>query len=169
MGRLLDAVEAFGKDYIYPPALETKEERNRAWVIKQLASQGWIWDGTPLKVGDKVSQVKHLPLDNSYTACSKKEFQEWIEWDWVDKKQYVKDKYDCENFAFSFKARTDRRFGINTVGLVIDYSGGHAYNVVLFTDSPPLLYEPQTDEWVYIGEGMSANESYKMERGYIII
>ena len=154
MGRLLDAVEAFGMDYIYPPALETKEDRNRAWVIKQLASQGWIW---------------HLPLDNSYTACSKKEFLEWIEWDWVDKKQYVKDKYDCENFAFSFKARTDRRFGINTVGLVIDYSGGHAYNVVLFTDSPPLLYEPQTDEWVYIGEGMSANESYKMERGYIII
>ena len=169
MGKLTQAVVEFQKKYIYSPNLQTAEKKDRAWVVKQLASQGWIWDGTPLKVGDKVSQVKHLPLDNSYTACSKKEFLEWIEWDWVDKKQYVKDKYDCENFAFSFKARTDRRFGINTVGLVIDYSGGHAYNVVLFTDSPPLLYEPQTDEWVYIGEGMSANESYKMERGYIII
>ena len=55
------------------------------------------------------------------------------------------------------------------MGLVIDYSGGHAYNVVLFSDNPPLLYEPQTDEWVSIGEGMSANESYKMQQGYIII
>ena len=81
MGKLTQAVVEFQKKYIYSPNLQTAEKKDRAWVVKQLASQGWIWDGTPLKVGDKVSQVKHLPLDNSYTACSKKEFQEWIDID----------------------------------------------------------------------------------------
>ena len=169
MGKLTKAIVEFQKKYINPPNLQTKENKTREWVVEQLSSQGWIWDGKPPKVGDKMPQVKHLPLDSNYTACSKKEFMEWVEWDWVDKKQYVAEKYDCENFAFSFKARTDRRFGINTVGFVLDYSGGHAYNVVLFTDSPPLLYEPQSDAWVQIGEGTSATEIYKMQAGYIII
>tara|TARA_R110002012_G_scaffold54593_2_gene139766 strand:+ start:4967 stop:5473 length:507 start_codon:yes stop_codon:yes gene_type:complete len=168
MNELVTALKSLKADYVMPPLASTVE-KDSLWVDQQLMSQGWIWDGTPVKVGDRISQIKRLPLDRKYRVCSKQDFMHWIEWDWVDKKKYVSEHYDCENFAFSFKARTDRKFGINTVGLVIDYSGGHAYNLVLFSDSPPLLYEPQTDEWVYIGEGMSANESYKMQQGYIII
>tara|TARA_R110000824_G_scaffold120706_1_gene276312 strand:+ start:2548 stop:3054 length:507 start_codon:yes stop_codon:yes gene_type:complete len=168
MNELVTALKSLKADYIMPP-LATTVEKDTAWVTEQLSSAGWIWDGKPLEVGDKVPQVKRLPLDTKYHTCSKDEFMHWIEWDWVDKKKYVAEKYDCENFAFSFKARTDRKFGINTVGLVVDYSGGHAYNVVLFSDSPPLLYEPQSDQWVEIGEGMSTSEMYKMEHGFILI
>jgi hypothetical protein len=33
--------------------------------------------------------------------------------------------------------------GINTVGVVIDWSGAHAYNILMTADGTVNLYEPQ--------------------------
>jgi len=98
-------------------------------------------------------------LDNKYVAVSQKEFQKIIDWDWTDNKTYIAEKYDCDNFAFSFKARVDRRFHVNTVGLVIDYDAGHAYNVIVFADGSMKIFEPQSDSWPKIGSKM-----YKFNR-----
>ena len=153
MGELINALEIFKKDYIDPPMMTTKEEKPGHWVVDQLDAAGFLGP-----------DMKRLHLDSKYWACSKKEFEDWIKWDWTNGKRYVLEVYDCDNFAFSFKARCDRKIGINTVGLVIDYSGGHAYNLVCFTDAPAALYEPQGDRWVKGGKGM-----YKMVDGYIIL
>ena len=158
MGELIETLEQFKKDYIDPPLMTTKEEHNTSWIYNQLHEAGFLSHG-----------MKRLHLDSKYWVCSKKEFGDWIEWDWTNKKRYVAEEYDCDNFAFSFKARCDRRIGINAVALVIDYSGGHAYNLVCFTDSPAELYEPQSDRWVQQGTGISKTELYKLTNGYIIL
>ena len=158
MGKLTEALERFGEDYVYPPKLTTKEAKDNKWVYNQLHQAGF------LKAG-----MRKLNLDSKYWACSKKEFEDWIEWDWTNGKKYIAEQYDCDNFAFSFKARCDRKIGINTVAFIIDYSGGHAYNLVCFTDAPAELYEPQSDTWVKPNESKSKTEMYKLTDGYIII
>ena len=103
-------------------------------------------------------------LDNKYQVTTQKDMKKIIDCDWTDNKKYVAEKYDCDNFAFSFKAMVDRRFGVNNVGLVIDYSGGHAYNIIVFNDGSVRLFEPQTDRWARVGTGQ-----YKFEEGKILI
>ena len=153
MGALITRLNRFKVDYIDPPIMTTREVKEEHWITRQLMRAGFT--------GDK---IRRLHLDSKYWVCSKKEFEDWISWDWTNKKQYVSEEYDCDNFAFSFKARCDRKIGINAVGLVIDYSGGHAYNLVIFSDAAPELFEPQGDRWVEGGKGM-----YKMVDGYIIL
>tara|TARA_R110000824_G_scaffold148727_9_gene318616 strand:+ start:402 stop:869 length:468 start_codon:yes stop_codon:yes gene_type:complete len=105
-------------------------------------------------------------LDAKYWACGRLDFHAIVTWDWTDEKKYIAEKYDCDNFAFSFKARMDRKFHLNNVGLVIDYSGGHAYNCVVFADGTAELFEPQTDKFVTskIGSG-----KYICKDGLIIL
>ena len=153
MGKLTEALERFGRDYVYTPMMTTLEKHDTSWIYTQLSSAGFLTSG-----------MKRLHLDSKYWACSKKEFQDWITWDWTNKKKYISEQYDCDNFAFSFKARCDRKIGINTVGFIIDYSGGHAYNLVCFTDAPAELYEPQSDSWPRAGRGY-----YKFQHGQILI
>ena len=105
-----------------------------------------------------------LALDNKYLVTNQADMKKIIDWDWTDNRKYVAEKYDCDNFAFSFKAMVDRKFGVNNVGLVIDYSGGHAYNIFVFNDCTVRLFEPQSDKWPRIGTTM-----YKFEEGKILI
>jgi hypothetical protein len=109
---------------------------------------------TQVEVSRAIGAAKKTWLDNKYVAVSQKEFQKIIDWDWTDNKKYIAEKYDCDNFAFSFKARVDRKFHVNTVGLVIDYEGGHAYNIVVFSDGTSKIFEPQSDSWPKKGTGM---------------
>ena len=113
---------------------------------------------------DPELKMEILSLDSKYFLCDEKDMKAIIKWDWTDNKKYVKEKYDCDNFAFSFKSMVDKRFGLNGVGLVIDYSGGHAYNIVVFQDGSVKIFEPQTDRWPKAGRGQ-----YKFQSGSIII
>ena len=103
-------------------------------------------------------------IDLKYFVCSEKDMREIIKFDWTDRKKYVTDFYDCDNYAFNFKAMVARRFGINSVGIVIDWSGGHAYNIIAFSDGSMKLFEPQSDRWPTLG-----TKNYKFEKGEIII
>ena len=158
MVELLDRLARFKKDYIDPPEMTTREQFNTSWVYKQMKDAGFLTSG-----------MKRLHLDSKYWACSKKEFEGWIKWDWTNKIKFIAVEYDCDNISFSFKARCDRKLGINTVALVIDYSGGHAYNLVCFTDAPAELYEPQSDRWVKPNDSKSKTEFYALKDGYIIL
>lgn len=54
--------------------------------------------------------------------------------------------------------------GVNTVGVVIDDSTAHAYNLVLTLDQPPQVYDWQQEKWGHLGEGL-----YKLEAGLILL
>ena len=42
MGKLLEAVERFGKDYVYPPELETREQVEKNYVYNSLRDKRYI-------------------------------------------------------------------------------------------------------------------------------
>lgn len=64
---------------------------------------------------------------------------------------YEKDYSDCDDFAMAFKGRCALELGVNGVGMVIDTSSGHSYNIVLTCDKQDIrgeslsvkLLEPQ--------------------------
>ena len=108
---------------------------------------------------------KRITLDKKYWLCSREHFQTIIRYNKINEKQYTSDQFDCDNFAFAFKAQVALNHGLNNVGLVIDNSGGHAYNVIIFNDGTAALFEPQTDKYVTPGQ----SEMYSFERGIIIL
>ena len=94
--------------------------------------------------------IQRLPLDGTYYMTDKSNSLNIVAWDWIDNKQYFTERFDCSNFALSFKAHVDEVFGLNQVGLVIDYVTSHAYNVVVFPDNVVMLFEPQSDSLFFL-------------------
>ena len=155
MGMITNRIQEITR-VITPPTLsEPLEEHDTVWIAQRLLNANMIGGSMHRKV-----------LDSKYWTCTRLDFDAIIKWDWTDNKKYVAEKYDCDNFAFSFKARMDRKFHLNNVGLVVDYSGGHAYNCVVFSDGTAELFEPQNDSFKtdQLGTGY-----YKCESGFILI
>ena len=148
MGMITDKVLAIQKAVTPPTLTDSLVEHNGTWITQRLRNTNLIGRSMHRKA-----------LDNKYLTCTRLDFDAIIQWDWTDNKTYIAEKYDCENFSFSFKARVDRRFYINTVGLVIDYEAGHAYNVIIFANGSMKIFEPQSDGWPKIGSKL-----YKFNR-----
>jgi len=58
---------------------------------------------------------------------------------------YLKDKFDCENFAIVTSARVALNYLINSCGIAV--GGGHAFNLILAYENGkivPHTYEPQS-------------------------
>ena len=91
------------------------------------------------------TKVRRILLDNKYRLCVSEDMQRIIEWDFVDQKEYLADFWDCDDFAFAFKARCAAVFGVNQVALIVDYSSLHAYNLIVLPDEKIWLMEPQND------------------------
>ena len=85
------------------------------------------------------ADIIRLPLGPEFALTDKSTFIDFIAWDWVDSFEYHK-FYRCGNFAISFKASADQ-WGVNQVGLVLDYQSGHAYNIVVFPDGNVMLLD----------------------------
>lgn len=125
------------------------------------------------EVDDAINTVKGynkknwqlIRLDNKYWVCNKSEFMRVVRTNTINEKQYVLDQFDCDNFAFNFKAQVAFQYNLNNVGMVIDNSGGHAYNIVVFNNGTAQLFEPQSDRWITPGE----SKMYSFKKGVIII
>lgn len=104
--------------------------------------------------------------DEKYYVIDWEIMKEIIKYDWIDKKKYVKDRYDCDDFANSFKARMAEIYGINSVataGGIMLYSkntnqklGYHRANLILTTEdnvSRAYIFEPMNDKFCLIERG----------------
>ena len=114
-----------------PPKVDLIAQEDTVWIQQVIDS---------MDLG-----IIRLPLDQTYYLTNQANFLNIVAWDWVDTLDYVKEKHDCENFAFLFKAHIDTFFQLNQVGLVIDYQSGHAYNLVIYPDGKVMVLEPQSD------------------------
>lgn len=105
--------------------------------------------------------------DGDYNIISLAAWKMLLAWSWVDKFQYVADRRDCDDYAKYLWGQVPMRLKVNGIGLVCDYSGGHAYNVVVTFegDGPPILafVEPQTDQFVAVGDQLTQTEIYALE------
>ena len=111
-----------------------------------------------------------LRLDNNYYAVDMETFKKIVEWDWTDTRKYIADTFDCDKFAMYFKARVAIDFGVNAVGIVLDYSSSHAYNIVILKDQQGVkwyLYEPQNDS-IFTYRQRNQN-LYAMRQFYLIL
>ena len=113
-----------------------------------------------------------LRLDGTYYTTDLETFKKIVEWDWTDTRKYLIDKFDCDKFAFYFKSRITIDFHVNAVGVILDYSAGHAYNLVIIKD-PSIgktswyLLEPQSDS-IFTYEQRD-KRLYTMENYYLIL
>ena len=118
--------------------------------------------------------MRIVSLDNSYTCVKQSVFEELLKNDTTDRLTYESELRDCDDFAFMLRTSMSQA-GLTGVGVVIDYSAGHAYNVVAMLpdngkevddDNLVLLaaLEPQTDKWVSVGQGQFLGTS-----GYIVL
>jgi hypothetical protein len=90
-----------------------------------------------------------LRLDGTYYTTNLETFKKIIEWDFTDTRKYLLDQFDCDKFAIYFKSRMAIDYKINSIGVILDYSSGHAYNIIIVKDNDQvkwLLYEPQNDK-----------------------
>lgn len=107
-------------------------------------------------------------LDGRYYAPEEDGFDTMRRYDITEFLPYRPARFDCENFAQMFQVLSAFAFGVNSVAVVIDWSGGHAYNLVYLADGSLRLYEPQTDEVVELGDSLSDTENYTMDNVDII-
>lgn len=117
-------------------------------------------------------------LDRSYTALPVETWCEILAWSDVDRVKYVAEKRDCDNFAVALAGQVSLRLGVNGCGIVVDYSGKHAYNCILVTgdfdkdgkeDLKVLLVEPQSDTMPQIGDRIGRHEAYAGQRGVVLM
>ena len=119
-----------------PPLLSLVEIKSASWIddcLKDLNAVSFIVDGT-------------------YWMTDQNNFLNIVYWDWVDTREYIVDRWDCDNYALAFKSRIEQYFGLNQVGLVLDWESRHAYNLVIFPDGIVMLFEPQQDSLFFISE-----------------
>jgi len=105
------------------PSVPNLTKRTGDWVHNALTTIPGFGNG-----------VNRWPLDSTYYLPTAQQMTAIIAFDWTDHLKYVANRFDCEDFAFLFKARVSERWQLNNVGLVIDWSGQHGYNVILLND-----------------------------------
>jgi len=114
-----------------PPEIDYVVEKDTAWVQAQLMDMGL--------------EIIRLPLDGNYRLTNRKNFANVVAWDITDRMEYVRDFFDCDKFAMLFKVMVNLIFRLTQVADIIDYKSGHSYNLILYPDSEPMVFEPQSD------------------------
>ncbi|AFH21856.1 hypothetical protein OSG_eHP11_00045 [environmental Halophage eHP-11] len=110
------------------------------------------------------SDVRIVTADGSYYATDRDGVESLARiGDALDWLPYRPDRFDCEEYAELLVAIAAFVGGVNACGVVYDWSGGHAYNVVVTTDGEAIFVESQTGEIVTVGEG-----SYALDDATII-
>lgn len=114
-----------------------------------------------------LSGLQAVPLDRTYWGVSIETWKLILAYTGTDRKKYVKDSFDCDNFAVHLTDVSADKFEINGVGIVVDGSGGHAYCSLLIATKNGLsiaTVEPQNDKFILKPEGM-----YQARAGFILL
>ena len=101
-------------------------------------------------------------VDRKYLAIPQWVLKHILQYSGVNEYRYVPEVSDCDDLAYYLRGELPCKLGFNGVGVVLDYSAGHAYCALLTWLDGELhvaLVEPQTDEVVTAGDRM-----YDMER-----
>lgn len=106
--------------------------------------------------GETVSVQPFRFTDAVYKVVSRDMLKRIIDETKVDAIQWQSEDYDCEDIARKFVTRCCD-LGINSVGRVMAWSGGHAFCVAIVQDGASVDFvfiEPQTDQIVTDFTGM---------------
>ena len=108
-----------------------------------------------------------VPLDTAYVALPPETWELFLEYSGVDRIRYKSDTMDCDDFAQILAGECKRKLRVNGIGLVVDFSGGHAYNALLAHEGSELsllTIEPQNDKIIINQSGM-----YAAQHGFLLL
>jgi len=107
--------------------------------------------------GDLKSLHPHF-LDRQYAALPVETWEKILLWSRVDSPRYVSERRDCDDFAMALRGELPLKCQANGIGVVLDWSGGHAYNAILIRRDDDTIevgaIEPQSDRLIKTGSGM---------------
>ena len=112
--------------------------------------------------------IETILLDTKYWAVDRPTWDAMIADFGPDRNQYVSERYDCDNFASYFWGAMGHRYEVNGVGMVCNWTAGHAYNIILVVDQGQCVaefIEPQNDQFVRT----PLPKIYTLHRGLILI
>ena len=174
MGRRVSAAE---RNAAWRRYLDTPKLGNQPPAELQRRVDGSRYHASPQAVFEALrtaglGQLQPYLLDSEFTALPMEVWQEVLDWSDVDRVQYVAQTRDCDNFAIALAGQIGLRLKVNGCGVVVDYSGRHAYSVLLVAapdgSVSAALLEPQSDRIVMVGDKMSGHEAYAANQGWIL-
>jgi len=136
---------------------ETRVVRINADEIKEVKPDEII---SAIKALYPAAQVRAVS-DGKYYTVSEERWKEIIENDFIDRKQYLATRYDCEDFSRSFVARVIENYQLNSVGVCWGWmtkDAYHAWNFVYTSEGRLLWLEAQNNS-LFVPTG----EKYKYE------
>jgi hypothetical protein len=86
--------------------------------------------------------------DNSFKLADIETLSRFLAWNQIDKKQYKKTVYDCDDFAESLKGDVrdwDSHLAFGTAWIHRE-NGNHALNITVTKNRKLVFVEPQTDK-----------------------
>ena len=91
--------------------------------------------------------IPYIPLDREYWLASDEEIIEYILWNDVNKLLFILHRFDCNAFAWAFRADYKRDTLTGNCLWVCDWSGVHSYCLFVRRNGGLWIYEPQEDRW----------------------
>ena len=85
--------------------------------------------------------------DTYYRLVSKADFDRWIKKDTTSERKYIKDLYDCDDFAHDLVTYAHEWVPGLCIGEVWIKSRPHAINIFVDIDKKVWMYEPQNDNF----------------------
>ena len=143
------------------PALTPKRQDDASTQI----STAWQRDDNP---------ARHLQLklmDNQYWLASPDGMQKIAASTRTSELHYIKERFDCDDFASLFRSACATFYGCNAVGFVWDYTGRHSYNIAAcLADDGSIVFrviEPQDD--TFVAHDMQRKAPYSLENGLVLM
>ena len=116
------------------------------------------------------SRLKNLQLmlvDREYWVIPESTWQDILAWSKVDKIKYRRERQDCDDFADILQGEVKRKFQLNSIGEVLDFSGEHAYAAIVIDGEDGLSVvgvEPQNDKIRVVSSG---HRMYAAQQGLV--
>ena len=119
------------------------------------------WENGPL------SGLQLLLVDENYRIVTPDVIDLLLERSNLSDREWTADTFDCDNFAVCLTSEMSRIWRVN-VGIVVDFSGRHAYSAAFTHDGDGNLsvevIEPQSDRSVRVGE----SDMYSADFGFAL-
>ena len=120
-------------------------------------------------LGAYAPHMRRVCLDNRYYCLTGPDWDALIKAVGPEHRKYAVDKFDCDAFSRVWYGRVAEDYEINGMGIVIDWSGQHSYNLLLVSDGEKpatrltcRLFEPQN-----LSEPKRGAEPYLLKSGIL--